>query len=74
MARNRVERLLNAYFNRPLKEYRTMVTSLRTSGGLDSEEMDLLKVQVHGVHADAIIRHASCCDEKAEKSAAGKPR
>ncbi len=72
MARSRVERLLDTYFNRPLKEYQTMLTSLRTSGGLNSEEIDLLKTQLPGVHADAIIRHASRLDKKVDKSAAGR--
>jgi len=72
MARSRVERLLDTYFNRPLKEYRMMLAMLRTSGGLNSEEMDILKAQIPGVHADAIIRHASRLDKRADKSAAGK--
>jgi hypothetical protein len=43
MARSRVEKLLETYFNRLLKEYQMMLASLRTSGGLNSEEMNLLK-------------------------------
>lgn len=65
MARSRVERLLDTYFNRPLKEYRMMLASLRTSGGLNPEEMDQVKAHAHGVHADAIIRHAGRPDKKA---------
>ena len=72
MARSRVERLLDTYFNRPLKEYRMMLASLRTSGGLNAEEMDKVKALVPGVHADAIIRHASPLVKKADRSAAGR--
>ena len=72
MARNRIERLLDTYFNRPLEEYRMMLASVRTTGGLNSEEKDILKAQLHGVHADAIIRHTSRHDKKADESAAGR--
>lgn len=56
MPLNRIEQLLNAYFNEPMKEYLRLLSEIKDSGGLTSEEVHKIESQVLYVDASTIVR------------------
>ena len=56
MPQDRIARLVDAYFNRPQKEYLFLLNSIRKQGGLSEEEIKSIQSRVPQVHASAIIR------------------
>jgi hypothetical protein len=65
MPQDRVNGLLAAYFNQPYPEYGEVVLEIRYSGGLDSDEVRLIRNRVLLVDANAIIRHSGTTEAKA---------
>ena len=59
MTTKRVDRLLDAYFHRPVEEYLDVCLSIKETGGLNSNEIITIKTQVPYVHAQTIIRHVT---------------
>ena len=57
MAQNKADRLLFAYFERPKKEYVQLVESIKAAGGLNNEEIEVIRAEAPPVHAEAILRH-----------------
>ena len=57
MARNKADRLLFAYFERPVKEYVHTLESVKAAGGLSNEEIEEIRAEAPAVHAEAILRH-----------------
>lgn len=57
MAQNKADRILFAYFERPIKEYVRTLDSIKAAGGLNNEEIDEIRAKVPTVHAEAILRH-----------------
>lgn len=55
---DRINRLVNAYFFQPLKEYTKVITEISESGGLTEDEVEAIKNQVLYVDAYTIARHA----------------
>ncbi len=55
---SRIDKLLNAYFNQPLKEYAQVVAEIKNSGGLTSEEIGALQTKLLYVDAHMIVRQA----------------
>jgi hypothetical protein len=64
---HRIDRLLNAYFTRPLKEYARTVLSVKKSGRLSPDEIDLIQSRAVFIHADTIIRHLQDTDDPEKK-------
>ena len=58
MPNSRIDDLLNAYFNRPVKEYAKAVTEIKGSGGLTSEEVNAINNQLRFIDACTIVRQA----------------
>lgn len=58
MPDDRVSSLLDAYFTQPYVDYGDVVLEIRSSGGLTSQEVGLIKNRVLCIDANAIIRHA----------------
>ena len=59
MPLSRVEQLLNAYFNEPMKEYLRVLSEIKASGGLTSEEVNKIETRVLYVDASTIVRQTS---------------
>jgi hypothetical protein len=57
MPSNKANRVLFAYFERPVKEYARTLESVRPSGGLNKEEVQAIRAQAPAVHAKTILRH-----------------
>jgi len=57
MTRNKAERLLFAYFERPRREYVQILESINASGGLSNEEVEQVRAKAPELHAEAILRH-----------------
>ena len=57
MTRNKADSLLFAYFNRPTKEYVQILESINASGGLNNEEVELVRINAPEFHAESILRH-----------------
>ena len=58
MSQDRVSGLLAAYFTQPYEDYGEVVLTIRSDGGLTSEEVSLIKRRVLHIDANTIIRHA----------------
>ncbi len=58
MPNTRIDDLLNAYFNRPVKEYAKAVTEIKGSGGLTPEEVSAINNQLRFINACTIVRQA----------------
>lgn len=72
MPKNRVIGLLAAYFNQPYPEYREIVLEIRDSGGLNAEELRLIRSQVLSVDANAIIRQSGTTETTATPARASR--
>jgi hypothetical protein len=57
MPNNKANRVLFAYFERPVKEYTRTLESVRATGGLSEEEVQEIRAQAPAVHAETILRH-----------------
>jgi hypothetical protein len=57
MVRNKADRLLFAYFERPKEEYIQTLESIIAAGGLNDEEIEAIRAGAPRVHAEAILRH-----------------
>lgn len=58
MPSSRIDDLLNAYFNRPVREYAEVVTGIKGNGGLTSEEVKAINNQLWFIDACTIVRQA----------------
>jgi hypothetical protein len=56
MPQDRISRLIEAYFNRPQREYLFVLSSIKGQGGLNQDEIESIKARLPHVHASAIIR------------------
>jgi hypothetical protein len=52
------ERLLDAFFNRSLSDYRSAVSEIRRAGGLTEAEKSLIEKVAEPLHARDIVRQA----------------
>lgn len=68
MPNDRVSGLLAAYFNQPYPDYGEVILEIRNSGGLNSEEVQLLQTKVLLVDANAILRQSGTTGTKATTS------
>jgi hypothetical protein len=57
MFSHRIERLLDAYFNRPVDEYIEFISAIKARGGLSQKEIGELKQRAFYIHAETILRH-----------------
>ena len=62
MTRNKADRLLFAYFERPREEYVQILESISASGGLSNEEVERVRANAPEFHAEAILRHLAATD------------
>ena len=65
MAQDRVERLIDTYFNRPRNEYLTVLSSIKRQGGLREEEIRSIQERLPDVHSSAIIRQVAAVGAQA---------
>lgn len=65
MLEDRVSELLTAYFDQPYPDYGEVVLEIRNSGGLNTEEVQLIQTRVLLVDANAILRHSGTTEAKA---------
>lgn len=56
MPQDRVSRLIDSYFYRPLKEYLLLLSSIKRQGGLSEEEIRSIRSRLPYGHSSAIIR------------------
>ena len=56
---DRAKALVEAFYKRPLTEYRRVVLEVRETGGLDRWELAFIHRRVDPVDADLIARHAT---------------
>jgi len=56
---DRAKALVDAFYKRPLAEYRRVVLEVRHTGGLDRRELAFIQRRVDPVDADLITRHAT---------------
>ena len=54
----RVKRLLEAFFNYPLRQYAEVVDEIRDGGGLTTDEVNAIKSEVVPADAHMLVRHA----------------
>ena len=57
MFSNKVSSLLFAYFERPIKDYVRTLESIDASGGLNSEEIALIRANAPEFDVEAMLRH-----------------
>jgi len=62
MTRNRADRLLFAYFERPRKEYVQTLDNIIASGGLSNEEVERVRANALEFHVEAILRRLAATD------------
>ena len=60
---DRARALVDAFYKRPLSEYRRVVLEVRHTGGLDPGEIAFIHRRVDPVDADLITRHATAADD-----------
>jgi hypothetical protein len=58
MLSERVNKLLHAFFNYPLRQYAEVVHEIRDDGGLTPDEVEAIKSQVVTADAHMLVRHA----------------
>jgi len=63
MSQDRVTDLLAAYFTQPYVDYGDVVTEIKNTGGLTSEEVRKIRNSVLTVDANAMIRHTGSAEE-----------
>ena len=64
MPDERVQTLLQAYFNQPYEKYGELVLKINESGGLTSDEVKAIESQVLGIDASAMFRHSGTTDAR----------
>ena len=56
--RDRISKIVDAYFNRPRSQYAEIVAEVRREGGLTPAEVRILKDRLLFIDSDTIIRQA----------------
>lgn len=62
---DRAKELVDAFYTKPLSDYRQVVWDVREKGGLDDNELAYIKRRVDPVDLELIARHTRLPREKA---------
>jgi len=65
MTKDRVTRLVDAYFNRPREEYIFILSSIKREGGLTEDDIKSIESRLPWIHAETIVRQARLVPSRA---------